>query len=56
MGVTESRGEEASNEVLRRADAELYTAKHDGRNRVSVSAPRRLTRSQANEDQALPHG
>ena len=33
-------GLKAPNEVLRRADAELYNAKREGRNRLAVSAPR----------------
>ena len=40
IGATECEGDEAPNEVLRRADAELYTAKREGRNRLAVSAPR----------------
>lgn len=41
IGATECAGDEASKEVLRRADAELYTAKREGRNRLAMSAPRR---------------
>ena len=44
LGVTESEGEEAPKDILRQADAELYTAKRDGRNRVAVCAPRRPQR------------
>jgi len=49
IGVTESEGEEAPKDLLRRADAELYAAKRNGRNRVAVSAPRRLVPVQAND-------
>ena len=52
MGVTESEGEEAPSDLLRRADAELYAAKRDGRNRVAVSARRDLPRVLAIDDPA----
>lgn len=43
IGATECGRDEAPTEVLRRADAELYTAKREGRNRLEVSAPQRQT-------------
>jgi len=46
IGATECEGDEAPKEVLRRADAELYTAKREGRNHLAVSAPRRIEKKQ----------
>jgi diguanylate cyclase (GGDEF)-like protein len=40
IGATECEGDEAPNEVLRRADDELYAAKREGRNRLVVASPR----------------
>ena len=37
VGVTESEGSEASEDVLRRADAQLYAAKSAGRNRIGIA-------------------
>ena len=53
IGVTEGAGGEAPGDVLRRADAELYSAKRNGRNRVSVGAPPSLPQVEANEDREL---
>jgi hypothetical protein len=55
IGVTESDGHEAPGDVLRRGDAELYTAKEKGRNRVAVCAPRKGTREESRGNQASQH-
>ncbi len=56
VGVTASGGEETPGDVLRRADAELYTAKDSGRNRLVVGAARSLPEVPASEDPALRQG
>ncbi len=53
IGVTESNGKEAPDDVVRRADTELYAAKRNGRIRVAVSAQWASLGGQRDDDPAL---
>ncbi len=50
IGVADYESEKTPSDVLRRADAELYAAKREGRNRLAVGASRGLPRAQASEE------